>query len=79
MNDFINNLNNPQDVNFNVFLFNLLLAFLYSIIISFYYNKFSNTLSNKDIFSNNFTIIICTTTLIIFIVKNSLAQPKKQY
>ena len=37
------------------------------------YVKYSNSLSNKKIFSNNFYLITLTTTLIITVVKSSLA------
>ena len=44
-----------------------------SHILSLVYVKYSNSLSNKKIFSNNFYLITLTTTLIITVVKSSLA------
>ena len=66
---------NAKNINIDSlnFVFNLLLAFIFSIALTFIYNKYSNSLSNKKIFSNNFTLIITTTTLIITVVKSSLA------
>ena len=61
------------EIDLLVFAANLLIAFLLSYILSLVYVKYSNSLSNKKIFSNNFYLIALTTTLIITIVKSSLA------
>ena len=61
------------EINLLVFVGNLLIAFLLSHILSLVYVKYSNSLSNKKIFSNNFYLITLTTTLIITVVKSSLA------
>ena len=61
------------EINLLVFVGNLLIAFLLSYILSLVYVKYSNSLSNKKIFSNNFYLITLTTTLIITVVKSSLA------
>ena len=61
------------EINLLVFVGNLLIAFLLSHILSLVYVKYSNSLSNKKIFSNNFYLIALTTTLIITVVKSSLA------
>ena len=61
------------EINLLVFVTNLLIAFLLSHILSLVYVKYSNSLSNKKIFSNNFYLITLTTTLIITVVKSSLA------
>ena len=61
------------EINLLAFVANLLIAFLLSHILSLVYVKYSNSLSNKKIFSNNFYLITLTTTLIITIVKSSLA------
>ena len=61
------------EINLLVFVGNLLIAFLLSHILSLVYVRYSNSLSNKKIFSNNFYLITLTTTLIITVVKSSLA------
>jgi|ETN01SMinimDraft_4_1059930.scaffolds.fasta_scaffold64358_2 uncharacterized membrane protein YhiD involved in acid resistance len=61
------------EINLLTFVTNLLIAFLLSHILSLVYVKYSNSLSNKKIFSNNFYLITLTTTLIITVVKSSLA------
>ena len=61
------------EIDLLVFAANLLIAFLLSYILSWVYVKYSNSLSNKKIFSNNFYLITLTTTLIITVVKSSLA------
>ncbi len=61
------------EIDLLVFAANLLIAFLLSYILSLVYVKYSNSLSNKKIFSNNFYLITLTTTLIITVVKSSLA------
>ena len=61
------------EIDLLVFASNLLIAFLLSYILSLVYVKYSNSLSNKKIFSNNFYLIALTTTLIITVVKSSLA------
>ena len=66
---------NYQNIEIDLLVFsaNLLIAFLLSYILSWVYVKYSNSLSNKKIFSNNFYLITLTTTLIITVVKSSLA------
>ena len=66
---------NYQNIEIDLLEFaaNLLIAFLLSYILSLVYVKYSNSLSNKKIFSNNFYLITLTTTLIITVVKSSLA------
>jgi len=61
------------EIDLLVFAFNLLIAFLLSYILSLVYVRYSSSLSNKKIFSNNFYLIAITTTMIITIVKSSLA------
>ena len=61
------------EIDLLTFVINLLIAFLLSHILSLVYVKYSNSLSNKKIFSNNFYLITLTTTLIITVVKSSLA------
>ena len=66
---------NYQNIEIDLlgFAANLLIAFLLSYILSLAYVKYSNSLSNKKIFSKNFYLIALTTTMIITIVKSSLA------
>ena len=61
------------EIDLLVFVGNLLVASILSHILSLVYVKYSNSLSNKKIFSNNFYLITLTTTLIITVVKSSLA------
>ncbi len=61
------------EINLLVFVGNLLIALVLSHILSLVYVKYSNSLSNKRIFSNNFYLITLTTTVIITVVKSSLA------
>ena len=55
------------------FLINLTLAAILSIIVQIFYMRYSTTLSNKLDFSKNFVILGITTTIVITIVKSSLA------
>ena len=42
------------EINFQTFIINLFIAFILSFILSLIYVRYSNSLSNKKIFSNNF-------------------------
>ena len=55
------------------FIINLLVAALLSVIIQIFYLKYSTTLSSKFEFSKNFVILGITTTIVITIIKSSLA------
>jgi len=55
------------------FIFDLILAALLSYIISVVYIKFGSSLSNRSILAKNFMLLAITTTLVIAIVKSSLA------
>ena len=55
------------------FILSLLLATLLSLLIQYCYLKYSNSLSNKLDFSKNFVMLGITTTIVITIVKSSLA------
>jgi len=66
-------LNDQIQINLLSFVQALLLAGFLSFIIQITYLKFSNSLSNKFDFSKNFIILGLTTTLVITIVKSSLA------
>ena len=66
-------LNDQIQINLLSFVEALLLAGFLSFIIQITYLKFSTSLSNKFEFSKNFIILGLTTTLVITIVKSSLA------
>ena len=72
MNQVILNYQNIE-ISLLVFAANLFIAFILSYILSLVYVKYSNSLSNKKLFSKNFYLITLTTTLIITVVKSSLA------
>ena len=55
------------------FIANLFVAALLSVIIQIFYLKYSTTLSSKFEFSKNFVILGITTTIVITIIKSSLA------
>lgn len=55
------------------FIINLLLAAILSYLLSRFYIKYGNSLSNRSDFAKNFIVITMTTMLIISIVKSSLA------
>jgi len=55
------------------FIFNLLLAAALSHILSRIYIKRGTSLSNRRMFAKNFLLLTMTTTLIIAVVKSSLA------
>ena len=64
---------NSVDIPLVNFIINLLLAALLATILRWIYIKFANSLSNRESFSNNFLLLALTTTLIITVVKSSLA------
>ena len=61
------------EVNLESFIFGLILSIFLAILVQYTYMKLSTTLSNKKEFSKNFLILAATTTIIITIVKSSLA------
>ena len=66
-------LNEQVQINLQVFIQGLLIAAVLSFIIQLVYVKFSNSFSNKYDFSKNFIVLGLATTLVITIVKSSLA------
>ena len=60
-------------IDTNNFFINLFLAIVLSFLIQITYNKTAQTLSSVKNFSNSFIILGLTTTIIITIVKSSLA------
>mgnify|MGYP001229922333 CR=1 FL=1 len=66
-------LNENVQIDTTQYLSSLICAAILSILIQIVYNKFSTTLSNKIDFSKNFVVLGITTTIVIMIVKNSIA------
>ena len=60
-------------LDINNFLLSLVTATVLSLLIQLFYLKYSSTLSSKFEFSKNFVILGITTTIVITIVKSSLA------
>ena len=60
-------------LDLNIFLISLLSATLLSFLIQVFYLRYSSTLSSKIEFSKNFVILGIATTIVITIVKSSLA------
>jgi len=55
------------------FIMNLFLTALLSYLLGILYNKYGNSLSNRNSFGKNFVVLAVTTMIIITIVKSSLA------
>jgi len=55
------------------FLLNLVLAAVLAFVLGRLYVKYGHSLSNRRLFARNFVLLTLTTTLIIAIVKSSLA------
>ena len=55
------------------FIINLFLTALLSYLVGLLYNKYGNSLSNRNSFAKNFVVLAVTTMIIITIVKSSLA------
>ena len=66
-------LNEQVQISSTNFVSSIILAAILSLLIQLVYIKFSTSLSNKLEFSKNFVILGVTTTLVITIVKSSLA------
>ncbi len=66
-------LNEKVQIGLIPFLQSIVLASILCFLIQIVYIKFSNSLSNKYEFSKNFIVLGLATTLIITIVKSSLA------
>lgn len=61
------------DVNLESFVIGLFLSIFLAFLVQLTFIKLSTTLSNKKEFSKNFLVLAATTTIIITIVKSSLA------
>ena len=75
MNNFtLNDLQNFEiNIDSSVLLLSLLVSTVCSIIIKFTYKKFAQSINNKDNFSDVFVLLAITTTIVITVVKFSLA------
>lgn len=60
-------------LGFDNFIISLVVASILSFIVQLFYLKFSSSLSNRLDFSKNFVILGIATTIVITIVKSSLA------
>ncbi len=66
-------LNQPVQINLFSFIQSLIAASILCFVIQLFYVKFSNSLSNKKDFSKNFIGLGLATTIVITVVKSSLA------
>ena len=55
------------------FILNIILSAILALLLSWIYNRYGNSLSNRKQFGKNFLLITLTTVLVISIVKSSLA------
>jgi hypothetical protein len=69
--DFI--LNDTATISLTRFALNLVVAAILSLILAWLYRRNAKTFSNRSSFSSNFLLLTMTTTLIITVVKTSLA------
>lgn len=60
-------------LNLDNFIYNLIISAILSFFVQLFYLKFSSTLSNRLDFSKNFVVLGIATTIVITIVKSSLA------
>ena len=60
-------------ISFTSLFINLGIGAIVSILLKIHYKKYGSTISNREEFSNIFPFILLTTTLVISIVKSSLA------
>ena len=65
--------NQNIQIDLQGFFVSLLCAAILSFFVQLFYIKYSSTLSNRKEFSKNFVILGVTTTIVIMIVKSSLA------
>lgn len=75
LNEEINNLNiiGSSNISIPIFMFNLFLTALLSLLLGYTYTNYGNAISNRKQFSRNFMMLSLTTMLIITVVKSSLA------
>lgn len=75
MNNFtIKDLQNFEiDISLESLLLSLLVATICSLLIKYVYKRFGQSINNKENFSNIFVLLAITTTIVITVVKFSLA------
>lgn len=75
LNDEIEKLNliGSSNISIPIFIFNLFLTALLSLLLGYVYTNYGNSISNRKQFSRNFMMLSLTTMLIITVVKSSLA------
>jgi len=66
-------INQNIQIDLQGFVISLLSAAILSFFVQLFYIKYSSTLSNRKEFAKNFVILGVTTTIVIMIVKSSLA------
>lgn len=73
--EFLQNLfsSNEESTSLLVFLFQLLLTAILSLLVSYVYVRWGNALSNRRALAKTFVLVGVTTMMIITIVKSSLA------
>ena len=64
--------NSSGSIELKTFIINLLISFILSSFLGYFYTHYGRSLSNRRSFSYNFSIITMTTMVIISIVKSSL-------
>lgn len=62
-----------SNINIGLFITDMLLAMLLSLVLSIVYMKFGVSVSNRKSFAGNFVLLTLTTFLVISIIKSSLA------
>jgi len=60
-------------ISFGGFILNVLLAAVLSSFLSVYYVRYGRSISNRRIFARNFLLLTVITTLVITVIKSSLA------
>lgn len=63
----------PTQISLSILVMDIILSGICAIILAWFYNRYGHSLSNRRRFARNFLIISVTTTLIITVVKSSLA------
>lgn len=66
-------LNQNVQIDIPNFILSLVCAVILSLFVQLFYIKFSSSLSNRKEFSKSFVILAVTTSIVIMIVKSSLA------
>ena len=72
--DLVNNINfNSSNISTSSFIFSIILSFALSSVLARFYRSQSRTISNPDSLARIFPILGIATTIIIAVVKSSLA------